>query len=269
MLRDCLGLTTRIVALINCVAVLVAIGLSIAALSKTNWRTIDGLPNEQVAPNVFFEHLRIGESKTCVTLRLYANETRKWKTRETCYNTFLGEDQHPTTTRDLETGQQLILSPVCSAERDWVALKLGIPERVNVIAIWDKQCAGFQWANVLTQVFAWFGAFWLAYEMLLLVGDDPDEPACGIFLSSLLSAIPVLLHMFPTLVWLYAMDVADFEIGSSLKLAIAATVILAWSWIFKVTLLLCAWCKERCAQRGWEFALTPKERGVNGTFCEV
>ncbi|GLE08196.1 hypothetical protein PINS_up019202 [Pythium insidiosum] len=196
------------------------------------------------------------------------NDTRKWKDRETCYSTFLGEDEHPTTTRDLVTGQQLILSPVCSAERDWVALKLGIPERVNVIEIWDKQCAGYQWVNVILQVFAWFGALYLAYEMLVLVGDG-DEPTCGIVWTSVLTSLPVALHMVPTLVWFYAMDVGGFEVGVSLKYSIAATIILAWAWFFEVVMLVVPRWIERLEEREWAFARTPKGRGVNGTFCEV
>ncbi|KAJ0406013.1 hypothetical protein ATCC90586_001359 [Pythium insidiosum] len=190
-------------------------------------------PSEQVAPNVFFEHLRIGESKTCVTLRLFANETLKWKTRETCYSTFLRDGAQPTTTRDLVTDHQLILSPVCGAERDWVALKLGIPERVNVVEIWDKQCAGLQSANVVCHALSWLGALWLAGEMLKLGVEKPEEAECGEVFASLLAAIPVALSLFPMLVWLFAMDVAYFHVGSSLKLQIASTLIISWAWVLK------------------------------------
>ncbi|GLE03580.1 hypothetical protein PINS_up012482 [Pythium insidiosum] len=253
----------RAIALLTCIAALVAAALSLAALCKTDWRTVDGLPNEQVAPGVFFEHLRVGETKTCVTLRLLDHETRQWKTRETCYTTFLREGVPPTTTRDLVTGQQLILSPVCSAERDWVARKLGIPDRVHIVEIWDLQCAGLQTANVLCYAFGLVGALWLASQTYKLIAHKPDDPECGDVFFSLLAAIPMLLYTFPTLAWLFVMDITDSNVGVSLQLQIIAVVILAWVWGFHVGYLVLS----RGFERHQLYTLLPKGLGLGPSIA--
>ncbi|KAJ0403129.1 hypothetical protein P43SY_009559 [Pythium insidiosum] len=215
------------VALVSGIALIVAIGLSIAAFSKVNWLTLHGRPDDQVAPNVYFEKLMVGEFRTCVTLRVYSDETNKWKSRETCYNSHLTKGQKKTAINDLVTGEKLVLAPVCDADRDWVARVLGIPLRVSVVEIWERQCGGLWWLNFLTTFFAWFGAIWLGVLMFDIPLGDPDDPACRERLSLVVTMVAVVSQAVPVLVWQYAMKVPGFEAGSSLKLALAATVILA------------------------------------------
>ncbi|KAJ0390942.1 hypothetical protein P43SY_010361 [Pythium insidiosum] len=226
------------VALVSGIALIVAIGLSIAAYVKVNWLTLHGLPDDQVAPNVYFEKLMVGEFRTCVTLRVYSDETGKWKSRETCHNYHLGKGQKKTVINDLVTGEKLVLAPVCDADRDWEARVLGIPLRVSVVEIWDRRCGGLWWLTFSTTFFAWFGAIWLGVLMFDIPLGDPDDPVCRERLSLVVTMVAVVSQAVPVLVWQYPMDVPGFEAGSSVKLALAATMILAWTWVFKLVLFV-------------------------------
>ncbi|KAJ0392554.1 hypothetical protein P43SY_004476 [Pythium insidiosum] len=217
------------VVLVSGIAMFVAIGLSIAAFSKVNWLTLHGRPDDQVAPNVYFEKLMVGEFRTCVTLRVYSDETNKWKSRETCYNSHLTKRQKKTVVNDLVTGEKLVLAPVCDADRDWEARVLGIPLRVSVVEIWERQCGGLWWLNVVTSICAWLSALGLLVFTFEVPLGDPNDPICTKLVSLAVSTLAPISQAVPVLVWQYAMDVPDFEAGSCLKFAKAATVILVWA----------------------------------------
>ncbi|GLE08194.1 hypothetical protein PINS_up019200 [Pythium insidiosum] len=241
----------RVLALLTVAALGVGIALSLGALLQEKWRVADGFDNELVAPSVVFERLRIGESKTCVQLRRFSNTTNAWTSRETCYRTFLGEDQHPTTVLDLQTGQQLILNPVCDADAAWVAEKLGIPKRLDVVSLWNKQCSGFQWVDVVCHIFAIILALFVGSLTFITAAQDDGELYCNIGTTGLVPAIPLALHTFPTFVWLFAMDATGFEMGICLRLALITEGIFAWTWVFNAFLCFISWCTGDDIGLGW------------------
>ncbi|KAJ0397024.1 hypothetical protein ATCC90586_006076 [Pythium insidiosum] len=227
----------RIVAIATVVALAAGCVLSLTALLQDKWRVTEGLENEQVAPTAIFEGLRLGNYGTCVRLRRFVNDTNTWAPRETCYHTFLREGGHPTAVLDLHTGQQLILNPVCDADKAWVAEKLGIPKRLDVVSLWNKQCAGYQSVNEFCQFLTIMGAILLGFMTFITVGMDNDKIYCTVGLQVLAPAIPLLLHTIPTFVWLFVLDLSDLRMGQSLLFALIFEGILAWTWLFNT--LLC------------------------------
>ncbi|GLE03581.1 hypothetical protein PINS_up012483 [Pythium insidiosum] len=246
LISRCARRSAQLLGVLTAVAVLVGLALSIASLCKENWRVADGLADEQVAPNVFFEHVRIGVSETCVTLRQQANATGRWRSTETCYRTFLDLYDHPSTTLDLETGQQLILNDVCNVDREWTAAKLGIPERLGVPTVWHKQCGVMQWLQPICQICAWFGAFAVGFKAFCLVTGDEFEPESGPVVVAVFSVVPAVLHVIPTLLWAHWLTNSNLEVGVSLTLAIVATATFVWAWLFIVAVLFVVWSYARC-----------------------
>ncbi|KAJ0397031.1 hypothetical protein ATCC90586_006083 [Pythium insidiosum] len=231
----------RIVAIATVVALAAGCVLSIIAIFHDKWRVAEGLENEQVAPTAIFERLRWGNYETCVRLRRFVNDTNTWTPRETCYRTFLSEGAHPTTVLDFHTGQQLILNPVCDTDKAWVAEKLGIPKRLDIVSLWNKQCAGYQWVVTLCEVFAIMGAICVAFMTVLAAGMDDQNIYCTVGGHVLVPAIPLLLHTIPTFAWLFAMDLSDLRMDQSLLFVLIFEGILAWTWLLNTLLCFYSW----------------------------
>ncbi|KAJ0391122.1 hypothetical protein P43SY_010821 [Pythium insidiosum] len=231
----------RIVAIATVVALAAGCVLSLIALFDDKWRVTEGLENEQVALTAIFEGLGLGNYGTCVRLRRFVNDTNTWTPRETCYRTFLIEGAHPTTVLDLHTGQQLILNPVCDADKAWIAEKLGIPKRLDIVSLWNKQCAGYQWVVTLCEIFAIIGAICVGYMTVLAAGMDTVYIYCTVGEHVLAPAIPLLLHTIPTFVWLFAMDLSDLRMDQGLLFALIFEGILAWTWLLNTLLCFYSW----------------------------
>ncbi|GLE03582.1 hypothetical protein PINS_up012484 [Pythium insidiosum] len=225
---------------------------------KVDWRNVHGLPDEQVTSNVFFEKLLIGEFETCVTLRHVANDTRKSKSKETCYKTMEMRGQRNTKIRDLVTGEKLVLAPACSADRDWVAMVLGIPRRVNIVELWERQCSGLRWLTNLTTVFAWLGEIWLAASLLDYAANEIEGPLCGEGSTFVVTTLALASQAAPVLVWRYSMDAPGYEDGLCLKLATTALVIFASAWVFWISLLVTRTCRREEPVEWTENAITQR-----------
>ncbi|KAJ0404331.1 hypothetical protein ATCC90586_007645 [Pythium insidiosum] len=217
-------------------SLVVGIALSIAALSRSNWRVASGLEHEIVAPNVTFESLRIGETWTCVTLRWHPSG----RANETCYKTFLHDEETktPTTMASLTTGEPVVLDPVCQADRQWVAQQLGIPDRIRIVDLWDKQCSGLMWIDILSQTFSWVSAGLLAFSLFNAIDDDSYDPCCGPWVSIGVAATAPLFHLVPTIVWLTVMDSPALSVGSSLVLMVIATLIFIAAFAVKLHVVI-------------------------------
>ncbi|GLE03575.1 hypothetical protein PINS_up012477 [Pythium insidiosum] len=232
MQRQWIKSATRVVAALSGIAALVAVGLSVAAYHKVNWRFIRGLDNEQVAPNTFFQELRVGDYESCVSLRvLPVNGTGQATTRETCYRTYVFGGQHKTKVHDLVTGERLVLGPACSADRAWVARVLGIPRRVDVVALWDKQCSGLRWVNFFGFYSGILAALWLAIAMLDVVMDKQDEPEWRQNLWLAVTTTGTVGQVALTAIWLNVFDVSGLHVGTSLRFSMASSIIMVWTWL--------------------------------------
>ncbi|GLE03578.1 hypothetical protein PINS_up012480 [Pythium insidiosum] len=132
---------------------LAAFGMLYAVISEQDWRRVAPLADERVSPTAVFKGLRVGCTSTCVTLHQVVNETGRWRTLETCIDLRLGEYYNQLSLRDAQTGQRLTVVPICKANRDSLAEKMGIPSRVDIASVWDKQCASCSSAVAWLEVF--------------------------------------------------------------------------------------------------------------------
>ncbi|KAJ0408968.1 hypothetical protein P43SY_002847 [Pythium insidiosum] len=187
-----------------------------------------GLADELVAPDVQFERLRIGDAQTCVTLRRASPATGRWRSRETCYKMFPDKKDPGTTIRDLETGVELVLKSVCEEEDDeWVASKLGIPARLPVVEIWQKQCQGWRIGSGSAQVLTIAAV--LALGLCLQAEHDSERLSVG---PSFLILPALVLSCLPMLIWQHVLWDSSFDAGRSHSL---------WKWaialLFSVSFL--------------------------------
>ncbi|KAJ0412051.1 hypothetical protein ATCC90586_004597 [Pythium insidiosum] len=185
------------------------------------------LGDELVAPDVQFERLRIGDAQTCVTLRRASPATGRWRSRETCYKMFPDEKDPGTTIRDLETGVELVLKSVCEEDDEWVASKLGIPARLPVVKIWQKQCQGWRIGSGSAQWLAIAAA--LALWICLQEEHDSERLSVG---PSLFILPTLVLSCLPMLIWQHVLWDSSFDAGRSHSL---------WKWaialLFSVSIL--------------------------------
>ncbi|GLE03579.1 hypothetical protein PINS_up012481 [Pythium insidiosum] len=144
----------KVVGAIAIVLHIVAMCLVCVSWSGGDLRTVSATANERVSPTAIFKGLRVGSSATCVTLHQVMNETGRWRTLETCNDLHLGEDHNLLSLRDAQTGQRLTVDPICKAEQDWLAEKMGIPSRVDIVRVWDKQCKGSSTVDTLMLLFS-------------------------------------------------------------------------------------------------------------------
>ncbi|GLE08192.1 hypothetical protein PINS_up019198 [Pythium insidiosum] len=115
---------------------------------------------------------------------------------------------------------------------------LGIPRRVNIVELWERQCSGVRCLTTLTTVFAWLGELWLAANLIEYAVDEMEDPVCKTSLSLVVTALALASQAAPVLAWRYSMDAPGYEEGLCLKLAIAALVIFACAWVFRVGLVV-------------------------------
>ncbi|GLE08201.1 hypothetical protein PINS_up019207 [Pythium insidiosum] len=139
--------------------------------SGSDLRTVSATADERVSPTAIFKGLRVGSSATCVTLHQVMNETGRWRTLETCNDLHLGEDHNLLSLRDAQTGQRLTVDPICKAEHDWLAEKMGIPSRVDIVRVWDKQCKGSSSVDTLLLLFSIMSVS-LAGSFITVLLDD-------------------------------------------------------------------------------------------------
>ncbi|GLE08197.1 hypothetical protein PINS_up019203 [Pythium insidiosum] len=134
----------KIIAFVGYATILLQIlsaSLMTDMIAGDEWSRVDAVADERVSSVAIFKSLRVGSGSTCVTLHQVMNETGRWRTHETCNHlNQLSIDQSLLSLRDAETGERLTVDPICDAERDWLAKKMGIPSRVDILSVWDKQC---------------------------------------------------------------------------------------------------------------------------------
>ncbi|GLE04934.1 hypothetical protein PINS_up013915 [Pythium insidiosum] len=194
-----------------------------------------GLDHEIVAPNVEFEGLRIGDSHTCVTLRRMSAVHAGWRSRETCYRMFPAKDDPVTTVLDLETGETLVLRSVCHDDGEWIAAKLGIPERLLVDQIWQKQCRGWRTISLSTQVL--MAAF--VIKMLVALLNDIEnvttrEKRGGRSRSSWRYALPAVFGYASLLVWQHVLMTSDALTQSGWSLWLIRWSVVLWLMIVAI-----------------------------------
>ncbi|GLE06007.1 hypothetical protein PINS_up015218 [Pythium insidiosum] len=208
----------------------VALLLLALSVGIDRWRSADGLSSEEVVPDVFFERLTVGTSTTCVTLRRFSRLSGAFRSHETCYRSFLGNKEHPTMAPDLVTGQQLVFNPVCRADAEWTAEKLGVPPRVRIAALWETQC----YVQCIAAIGAVFTFLFGLVDLVTCCSKDEIEAVDEHwFLSVALPLAPVVAISMPILVWTFVLIDKDerlFEVAISLRLAYIVMGLLVWCW---------------------------------------
>ncbi|KAJ0397029.1 hypothetical protein ATCC90586_006081 [Pythium insidiosum] len=202
----------------------VALLLMFLSMVIDRWRSARGLPGDEVAPDVVFQGLDVGNCATWVTLRRFNRAAGRWRTRETRYRSFLQEDEHPTIVLDLVTGEQLVLGHVCESDVDWTAERLGVPPRVPIAEMWDKQCTT-AWATM----FGFFLASLSGFAAIVLSFADEKHLGASQRWWAFVGVpfLPVAFFAVPTLLWTYVLT-EDGILEPAISLRLAYVVLGLW-----------------------------------------
>ncbi|GLE04943.1 hypothetical protein PINS_up013924 [Pythium insidiosum] len=191
-----------------------------------------GLDKELVAPDVAFERLSIGDTHACVTLRRFSSTLGRWRSQETCYTMFPQKAIPATTIRDLETGVELVLGSICEEDREWLASKLGIPARLGIQTLWQKQCEGWRVASRVTRVLT------LVASVVMVLSLDEDIGAAALRDAPHSLLFPVWSHALPAVFGCASWFIWQFRLGSTSLQAGWALSFMRWGVVSLVAMFI-------------------------------
>ncbi|GLE08206.1 hypothetical protein PINS_up019212 [Pythium insidiosum] len=213
------------------VTLLLAVGvsLSLAALWTPAWRVADGHAGDDVIAGGAWRVLRVavGEAETCALLQSVA-------TRETLNNCLV---THPsnrnwrlTSIKSVLTNETLSVSSVCSEEDlSSIARHLGVPDRLQVAALWVSKCrGGLHWVTAILLLFASILAIIPIQQLFngVCKGFDPEPETRNIppLAQGIVLAVAAVAMAIVLLVWRFVVTAPAFHLGSSFFMAFAATL---------------------------------------------
>ncbi|GLE08204.1 hypothetical protein PINS_up019210 [Pythium insidiosum] len=220
--------------------------------SKPSWIEAHGQPQDEVAPDTYFQRVSLGPMKTCVVVAVHKQQQQQpaagskspaaviITTKETCYKTFLENDESSTTVQDFRTGKSVELPGICSTDRARAAELLGIPARLDILSLWENQCGGVRAAALSCQFVAVFPLFFLFYQLFAISARDATSVgiSCRAPIQSLL--IPpcaIVLNGAANCVWFFVIKTPGYHVGSALLVSTAVTALYTMAFVMEIVVI--------------------------------
>ncbi|GLE08198.1 hypothetical protein PINS_up019204 [Pythium insidiosum] len=118
---------------------------------------------------------------------------------------------------------------------------MGIPGRVDIISVWDKQCGSSKSAIMWLQLLACFSTIAAMVPTVFPIEsaesfetDGGDLNVWGIAIVTVVPAIPVAAQVSSLLISTSSTDAPSFQSSDTLGVSLATAVLLAFVWLFNM-----------------------------------